>query len=179
MIDETEFFEQPIKSLQQMLRTISFHDERIERLVADGVFGPETEAVVRSYQRSRGLPESGVADEETWNRIREEYIEILALENINEPPVFGDWRLAVEPGIYHPHLYLTQSILTALKRELEDVPEVEHTGINDEKTTRALRWVQNRTGLNEDGVFDKFTWEMLNGLYYMYLSRNPDYLPRP
>lgn len=179
MIEEIDFLGQPIKSLQQMLRLISFYDNGIDSLVADGVFGAETEAVVRSYQSSRGLPVSGVADEDTWNRIREEYLQLTALENINELPVFGDWRLAVEPGLYHPHLYLTQSILTALKNEFGDVPEVEHTGINDEKTTRALRWVQNRTGLNEDGVFDKFTWEMLNGLYYMYLTRNPDYLPRP
>ncbi len=179
MIDETEYIGQPIKSLQHMLRTISFHDDRLERLVADGIFGPETEAVVRSYQNTRGLPVSGIADEDTWNRIREEYLQLVALETVYEPPVFGDWRLAVEPGLYHPHLYLSQGILTALKKEFEDLPEVDYTGINDEKTTRALRWIQNRTGLKEDGVFDKFTWEMLNGLYYMYLTRNPDYLPRP
>ena len=32
----------------------------------DGIFGSNTEAVVRQYQTDSGLPDSGVTDEQTW-----------------------------------------------------------------------------------------------------------------
>ena len=32
----------------------------------DGIFGPTTEAVVRQYQTTSGLPSTGVMDERTW-----------------------------------------------------------------------------------------------------------------
>lgn len=32
----------------------------------DGVFGPATQAVVRQYQASAGLPVTGIVDERTW-----------------------------------------------------------------------------------------------------------------
>ncbi len=179
MINEADFLGQPVKSLQQMLRTIMLHENEAGLIAANGEYGTETELAVRKYQRSRGLTVTGTVDNETWSSIREDYLKLISLETVYEPGLFGDWRLAVEPGQYHPHMYMAQGMMTALRKELVDMPPVDSTGINDEKTARALSWVQNRAGLIEDGVFDKFTWEMLSGMYYAYLTRNPDYLPRP
>src|SRR5690606_27188536 len=56
-------------TLQIQLREIGY------TLQADGLFGKETQAVVRAFQRDQGLPETGVAGAAT--------IERLALVRIN------------------------------------------------------------------------------------------------
>lgn len=35
----------------------------------DGVYGPQTEAAVRRWQRARDLEETGVVDKSTWDRM--------------------------------------------------------------------------------------------------------------
>ena len=36
---------------------------------ADGSFGPKTEALLKQFQKQRGMPESGVVDRATWERV--------------------------------------------------------------------------------------------------------------
>ena len=35
----------------------------------DGVFGPRTKAAVRDFQQSKGLPDDGIVDPQTWPRL--------------------------------------------------------------------------------------------------------------
>ncbi len=48
-----------VKALQKALGT----------LVVDGSFGPATEARVKAYQKSKGLPATGVVDRRTWSAL--------------------------------------------------------------------------------------------------------------
>ena len=46
------FVEQPVRSLQTMLRVISEDDARLPILVPDGIYGPTTMNSVTVFQRS-------------------------------------------------------------------------------------------------------------------------------
>ena len=63
------FIGQPIRSLQTMLRVIAENDPSHERIIPDGIYGPETVSAVSSFQRIHGLPVTGVTDQDTWEAI--------------------------------------------------------------------------------------------------------------
>jgi peptidoglycan hydrolase-like protein with peptidoglycan-binding domain len=52
-----------VRALQQALNTQG------SALLADGVFGPETEAAVRRFQRAHGLLDHGVVGPLTWTAL--------------------------------------------------------------------------------------------------------------
>ncbi|MGB9780748.1 LysM peptidoglycan-binding domain-containing protein [Caldanaerobacter sp.] len=53
-----------VVNLQARLKSLGFDPGPI-----DGIFGPRTEAAVKAYQQSRGLPSTGIVDEMTWNAL--------------------------------------------------------------------------------------------------------------
>ncbi|NNG67269.1 LysM peptidoglycan-binding domain-containing protein [Caldanaerobacter subterraneus] len=53
-----------VVNLQARLKSLGFDPGPI-----DGIFGPKTEAAVKAYQQSRGLPPTGIVDETTWNAL--------------------------------------------------------------------------------------------------------------
>ena len=63
------FVEQPIRSLQTMLRVIAEDDPGLPTLIPDGIYGPSTMVAVPAFQRRAGLPITGISDELTWDRI--------------------------------------------------------------------------------------------------------------
>ena len=52
-----------VRSLQYLLNAHGAH------LVVDGVFGPRTDAAVRSYQRAHGLVVDGIVGPKTWSSV--------------------------------------------------------------------------------------------------------------
>ena len=58
-LDESKYLGRPVKSLQAMLRQISYVYPVIPRLVPDGLFGEETLEAVMIFQREFRLPVTG------------------------------------------------------------------------------------------------------------------------
>ena len=56
--------------LQGYLRNIGRLDSDISRVVPDGIFGEETTAAVKSFQKKYGIEETGIVDFETWEMIK-------------------------------------------------------------------------------------------------------------
>jgi peptidoglycan hydrolase-like protein with peptidoglycan-binding domain len=50
--------QEAIRNLQRYLRQLYFSEESIPEVPVDGVFDSATEASLRAFQRSRGLPET-------------------------------------------------------------------------------------------------------------------------
>ena len=63
------FVEQPVRSLQTMLRVIAEDDPRLPTVIPDGIYGPTTMIAVTAFQRREGIPITGIADENTWTQI--------------------------------------------------------------------------------------------------------------
>ena len=50
MREPESFIGQPIRSLQTMLRVIAENDPSHERIIPDGIYGPETVSAVSTFQ---------------------------------------------------------------------------------------------------------------------------------
>ena len=48
----------------------------------DGIYGPETTEAVRTFQQMEGLPVTGEADRETWERIQTRLDEIIKAREV-------------------------------------------------------------------------------------------------
>lgn len=178
-VHQENYIGKPISSLQQMLRRISFRDTTVPRVAETGTYDAATEDAVRQYQQTRNLTVTGTTDKDTWNNIYAEFRNIVSSEHIVNWPLYGDWRLAVSQDQAHPIMYLAQAMFVALSDLMPLDMNVRVTGINDDETTGAIMWLQNRTGLTADGIMDKYVWENLSGLFYVVFTREFDYLPRP
>jgi hypothetical protein len=109
------FVEQPIRSLQTMLRVISKDDSRLPSVVPDGIYGPTTMNSITAFQRLYGLPITGVTDQQTWDKIVSIYE--LALVSIGPAEPI---EIILQPGETfrlgdsNAYIYLLQSILIQL-----------------------------------------------------------------
>ena len=105
------FVEQPIRSLQTMLRVIAEDDNRLPNLVPDGIYGPSTMRSVSTFQRLFDLPVTGVTDQSTWDKIVAVYEPALIRVDKAEPI-----EIILEPGQVfrigdsNAYIYLLQSI---------------------------------------------------------------------
>ncbi len=157
------FIEQPIRSLQTMLRVLAEDDTSLPTVVPDGIYGSTTMNAVTEYQRSRGLPMTGITDQETWDSIVESYEDALVRIGKAEPI-----EILLEPGeIFRlgdegPYIYLMQSMLIWLSRDHTSIPEPEHTGILDRRSADALSSFQALSGLEQTGELDRLTWKNLS-----------------
>ena len=156
------FIGQPIRSLQTMLRVIAKNDGMHHSLIPDGIYGPETVRMVSAFQRSHGLPVSGVTDQNTWETVVAVY-ETALVEQDNAQPleIILNPGQVIRKGERHPNLYLVQSILTVLADEYGSISAPEITGILDEGTEDALFLFQQLNGLPATGHLDKNTWKAL------------------
>ena len=156
------FLGQPIRSLQTMLRLIAENDPSHERIIPDGIYGPETLSAVSTFQRLHGLPATGVTDNQTWDTILEVYEKDL----VEQDEAQALWIIlnpgqVIRKGERHPHLYLVQAMLTVLAETYESIGKPPATGILDEATADALASFQAVSGLPMTGNLDKHTWRHL------------------
>jgi peptidoglycan hydrolase-like protein with peptidoglycan-binding domain len=130
----------PVRSLQDLLRA------RGREVRADGVYGPRTEAAVRSFQRSKGLAVDGVAGPATWAAL------VLTVSQGNR----GDAVRAVQEEF-------------RFRNETGDPDKgLKVDGIFGPETTDAVRSFQHALHMDTpfvvvDGVVGPITWRALVG----------------
>lgn len=156
------FIEQPVRSLQTMLRVIAEDDPRLPTIVPDGIYGPTTMNSITTFQRLYGLPVTGITDQSTWDRIVSVYEPALIRIGSAEPI-----EILMEPGEVfrlgdsNAYIYLLQSILTQLANENPTISAPDHNGVLDDPTSQALAAFQLLAGLPPTGELDKITWKYL------------------
>lgn len=155
-------YNQPVRSLQWMLRTIAQHEGDGELPVPNGIYDSRTQAAVARFQHKHGLPVTGVADLRTWEEIVRAYDHaVIALDAPH--PILSDRQtvLPPEPGEYSPHLHLAQSMMHFLAEEYHSILCPAQTGHMDEVTRHALADFQQLAGLPMTERLDKHTWHHL------------------
>ena len=167
------FLEQPIRSLQTMLRVIAEDDSSLPTVVPDGIYGQTTMAAVTEFQRRNGLPLTGITDQATWDAIVSEYKKALIRIGPAEPI-----EIIMDPGQVFviddegPYIYLTQSLLIWLARDNQAINPPGHTGIFDQQTADALSAFQGLAGLERTGNLDKITWKNLSRHFTLNAHHN-------
>jgi peptidoglycan hydrolase-like protein with peptidoglycan-binding domain len=155
------------RNLQKYLRQLAYFDSNIPFVPIDGNEGSNTTDALRAYQARRGLPVTGVADQETWEALYEDYL--ISLEE--EAPPAGFSPFPSEPRGYALKLGDEGFLVSAIQHMLEEISvffpitPIEVTGIYDDATRDAVSEVQVRYLLRVTGEVDKLTWNALVRLY--------------
>ena len=159
------YLNNPVYSLQTMLRLLSDSDPRILPVIPDGFYGPNTYASVRSFQEAYGLPVTGEVDQQTWNAIANAYA--MALPEQMQPSIEPFWfpGQSIQPGQQNIHLYLVQAMLLALSKYYPEIEPPTVNGVLDAVTQRDLQWLQGKAELPQTGTLNTLTWYALNSLY--------------
>ena len=173
------FIEQPIRSLQTMLRVIAEDDPRLPTLVPDGIYGPGTMNSVTAFQRLYGLPVTGITDQNTWDRIVAVYEPALIRVDKAEPiEILLDPGEVFRIGDSNAYIYLLQSILIQLANDNPTISPPEHNGVLDNPTSEALAAFQILAELPPTGEMDKVTWKYLSKQFTLSANRqkvSPNY----
>jgi len=162
MRPKESFLEQPVRSLQTMLRVLSEDDKRLPTVVPDGIYGPSTTNAVAAIQRREGLPVTGITDQRTWNTIVEKYEPaLIRIEKAQPIEIVLDPGEVLRSGDSSPYIYLLQSMLTQLARNDSSITAPGHSGILDAATSSSLGAFQRIAGLPVTEELDKITWKHL------------------
>lgn len=75
-------------------RTLNHRLKGVSAIAVDGDFGPGTQAAVKAFQRQSQLPETGIVDANTWNRLGP----LIGEEEFPEPQVVNSMKLPLAPA---------------------------------------------------------------------------------
>lgn len=166
MKPQESFLNQPIRSLQTMLRVLAEQDNRYEALVPDGIYGPATVSAVSRFQRLHGLSPTGITDQATWEAIVREYEPALVMIDEAEAlNIILNPNQVIRKGERHPNVHILQAILTVLDDAYRSLGHPSRNGILDEATSASLAAFQGLNALPMTGHLDKRTWKHL-ALHY-------------
>ena len=172
MRPEESLLNQPLRSLQTMLRVLAEDDSSLPTVVPDGIYGQDTITAVSAFQRKYALPVTGVTDQATWDQIVGKHKSAIVRVDAAEPI-----EIILEPGAVFrlgdrsPYIYLAQSMLTILALEHDNLEQPPHTGTIDSGTSEALAAFQLLAGLKPTGELDRNTWKFLSRQFTLAANR--------
>lgn len=156
------FIQQPIRSLQTMLRVLSEQDNTYPTVIPDGIYGPSTVTAISVFQQNHGLPVTGITDQATWDTIVAEYEPALILISEAQPvEIILNPNEVLKFGDASPYLYVAQALLVVLSETYGSIGRPNQTGILDAETSDAISSFQSLSGLPMTGHLDKVTWKQL------------------
>lgn len=132
-----------IKEIQQLLYELSYYNATIPRIIPDGIYGVETAEAVRLFQREYGLEPTGIADDETFERLAE--INLNYYKEIKMPDVFKRDSLVI-PGSAGPVVYMIQLMLNTIGNGYINMPIIQLTGIYDAPTENSVAMFKRVSG---------------------------------
>ena len=162
MNQERQFYNQPIRSLQTMLRTISLFNDEYERIIPDGIYGPETQNAISTFQRNRGLPVTGITDRRTWEEIVRQYDEAVVSLSPAQPVDFQMRNeLPYSRGDHSARIKMAQCMLCRIADRYACICPPNDSGTMDEMMVNSVSEFQNLNALPVTGKLDKTTWKHL------------------
>lgn len=149
----------PVGNLQSFLRNISQEYEDVLSVVPDGIFGPQTTASVKSFQRQFGMEPTGTVDNDTWDLLVQ--VNDTVVRNGMSPDgiqIFHLSQTAMQEGCAGDVICLLQVMLNALSHRYYNLTETEVNGVLDPATIQNVRIMQPIIGVSPTGELDKPTW---------------------
>lgn len=169
----------PVRSLQTMLRALSFRYPFLPRLKPDGIFGEATLEAVMRFQRTFLPPVTGRVDQRTWDAISALYRQTLPLLVPPLPARGWPGGLTVSPGQESIHLALAQTMFQSLSQRLTGLESTPASGVLDKATQNNLLWLQRAGGQEQTGALDQVSWNTLSRLYTLFVTnQRSGWLPR-
>ena len=155
---------QAIINLQKYLRRVSFDRSGGNTVPLDGIFDTATKKALEDFQRSAGLPVTGIADKQTWDILFEEYMH----QTKNERESGGLYIFPQTPENYTVSLgdtltlvRIIQLLLLELRAAYDIFEDVTESGTFDVGTKEAIKAFQRINGLPPTGEVDETTWNRI------------------
>ncbi len=156
------FIEQPVRSLQTMLRVLAEDDQSLPTVIPDGIYGPSTMTAVSAFQRKYGLPITGITDQYTWDAIVSAYeMSIIRVGKAEPIEVLLDQGQVLRSSDSNPYIYLAQAMLLELSQRHSAITPPEVNGVMDASTVESISQFQILAGLQDTGEIDRITWKHL------------------
>ena len=156
------FVEQPVRSLQTMLRVLAEDDQSLPTVIPDGIYGPSTMTAVSAFQRKYELPITGITDQLTWDLIVSAYEPaVIRIGKAQPIKVLLDAGQVLRAGESNPYIYLAQAMLLQLSENHTTIVPPDVNGMIDTSTAEALTQFQKLAGLRQTGEIDRITWKHL------------------
>ncbi len=168
-----------VRLLQIRLNRISDNYPSIPKIpYPNGIFGFETEAAVRAFQRIFNLTEDGIVGNATWYAIQRIYAAVKRLNSLNSEglrytEIDRQFPSVLSLGDRNTGVSLLQYYLDYLSAYYDTIPPLEVDGVFGEATRDAVIAAQATLGLTPDGVVGEQTWNTLVDTYYGIVRRIP------
>lgn len=159
-----------VKLIQYYLNFLSFFNNRLPSIDADGIFGPATENAVKAFQSEYGLTADGIVGRDTWNRLQDAYFSTLN----SLPDEYRSYSSLLYPGYVITTgasgnvVTQLQTFLNVIAANNSAVPSVAVDGVYGNETKNAVIAVQKLSGLEQTGAVGALTWNAIVNLYNEY-----------
>ena len=168
---EQEMLSNPVRHLQYMLWRLATRYPFLPKLAMDGLFGEETLEAVMLFQREMAPPVTGVVDQRTWDAIHSAWVD---LERDVSPTrslrIFPGEGFQVSPGMSGDYMILPQTMFQILSKKLSGIVDAAPDGYHGDASVENTRWLQGLAQLEQTGVMDRKTWDMLSRLYELFVT---------
>ncbi len=156
-----------IRVIQYMINYIAQYEDTVNAVEINGNYDEATEEAVRGFQRTYGIPETGIIDENTYARMFDVYNAIIISlpENLLLAPYRPYPGFLISIGFDGNYVTSLQTYLNAISTVFPSVPRAGGSGVYDEATRNAVLAVQELTGLEITGVVNLPTWTAIGDLY--------------
>ena len=168
-----------VQLLQIRLNRIATDYPAIPKIYpTDGIFGPETENAVRTFQRTFQLTEDGIVGNGTWYRVNAIFNAVkrlndLASEGLRIEEITSEFPQTLRTGDSGNSVRVLQYYLAYVAQFIDTVPTVAIDGSFGPSTEAAVRAFQRTYGLTEDGVVGELTWDALYNAYLGFVASIP------
>ena len=154
--------------LQYYLDYIANYVPTVRAVAIDGSFGPATKEAVISFQRTYGLPITGVVNRLTWNKIQEIYYS--QVQNI--PYIFSEGEIIPYPGrilrigIEGNDVRVLQEYLAFIAKKNPKIPSITPDGAYGAATEAAVRaFIQSYGLADTNGRVNATVWDAIASIY--------------
>lgn len=163
-----------VRTIQYYLNILAYFNGALLPLPLDGIYGPETTAAVKQFQRYYGLPVTGVMNTATWNvlnRVYSETVEFLPEGYSGEfAKLYPGYFLS--EGMSGENVRDLQTYLSLIGRNYDSIPEIPVTGYYGSQTREAVTAFQNAFGIPPNGAVGPVTWNTIAQQYNFLISGN-------
>ena len=169
-----------VRTIERQLNRIGRNYPAIPAITRlDGVFGPETENAVRTFQQIFSLDADGVVGKATWYKIKEIYngvkkLSELTSEGLTISETERQYESALRPGDSGVGVRTVRYYLAFLGYFLPQLPPIRLTDTFDQEMLDAVYAFQSAYGLPVDGIVGRETWNALQDAYQSTVSQLPE-----
>lgn len=164
-----------VRTVQYLLRYIAGFVGTVESVAMDGDYGAETEAAVRSFQRTYGLREDGIVGITTYNTMYNVYLGLVGSLDLTyrEGVIVPFPGVPLQEGSEGDDVRLLQNYLNYVARFYPTIPTIPVTGYFGPQTAAAISAFRETFSLPDDSdIVSAVTWNYLTGVYEDLYSGN-------